>query len=296
MYKQLQDYIMDNKIILRIVIVALVALIIIIQLSGNRSFLSHSSKHHNFAWERMPTQGKYVLNIERFDREVALVQLNPAQFAMIYKRRNLYIPAIEKALKQAWLPDDLKYIPIIESALRENAVSSAGAVGVRQFMPDTARRYGLIVNDFVDERYDVHKSTDAAIHYFQDLYKKFSNWTLAAAAYNRGENGLQRSMESQFADNYYDLWLNNETARYVFRLLATKYVRENKYTFFDRTMLGTMYTAPTTTEINVRAIENIAERAHNNGYSYYEIKRLNPWITKNTLPEGRRDITVFPKK
>lgn len=185
----------------------------------------------------MPTDGKYVLNIERFDRELALLQLNAAQFVMIYKRWNLIIPTIEKELKKAGLPDDLKYIPVIESALRENVSSSAGAAGIRQFMPGTAKKYGLLVNEFVDERFDVTKSTAAAIRYFKDLSKQFSKRTLAAAAYNRGENGLQKSLESQYNNNFYDLWLNNETSRYVFRLLTMKYVREHKYSFFDRDVL-----------------------------------------------------------
>lgn len=182
----------------------------------------------------MSTEGKYALNIERFDREVALIQLNAAQFVMIYKRWNLIIPTIEKELKKAGLPDDLKYIPVIESALRESVTSSAGAAGIWQFMPATAQRYGLVVNEFVDERMDVTKSTAAAIRYFKDLYKKFDNRTLAAAAYNRGENGLQTSMNNQFSSGYYDLWLNTETSRYVFRLLATKYIREHTYQFFDK--------------------------------------------------------------
>lgn len=123
----------------------------------------------NFAGETMPIDGKYALNIERFDREVALLEINEAQFIMIYKRRNLIMPTIEKALKKADLPDDFKYIPVIESALRENVVSSAGAAGLRQLMPGTAQKYGLLVNEFVDERYDVAKSTAAAVSHLKEL-------------------------------------------------------------------------------------------------------------------------------
>ena len=173
------------------------------------------------------------MNIERFDREIALLQISDAQFVMIYKRWNLIIPAIEKALKKAGLPDDLKYIPVIESALRESIYSSAGAAGIRQFMPGTAQRYGLTINEFIDERMDVNKSTAAAIRYFQELSSQFSNRTLAAAAYNRGENGLQKSLGTQFTNNFYDLWINSETSRYIFRLLTHKYIREHKYDFFD---------------------------------------------------------------
>ena len=191
----------------------------------------------DFAGEVMPTAGKYQLNVERFDREVALLEINPAQFIMIYKRWNLIMPTIEKELKNTGLPDDLKYIPVIESALRDNVVSSAGAAGLWQLMPGTAQRYGLLVNSGVDERYDVTKSTAAAINYLKTLSSLFHQWTLVAAAYNRGENGLQNTLESQYSSNYYDLWLNTETSRYVFRLLAMKYVREHKYMFFARATL-----------------------------------------------------------
>lgn len=247
----------------------------------------------SFAGEVMPTAGKYQLNVERFDREVALLEINEAQFIMIYKRWNLIIPMIEKELKNAGLPDDLKYIPVIESALRENVSSSAGAAGIRQFMPDTAKKYGLVVNEFVDERFDVAKSTAAAIRYFQDLGKQFDKRTLAAAAYNRGENGLAKSLASQYTNNYYDLWLNTETSRYVFRLLAMKYVREHKYDFFDHNSLGTMYETFVTKDMSVKQIDDLADRARKNNFGYYEVKKLNPWILKNSLPEGKRNIKVF---
>jgi membrane-bound lytic murein transglycosylase D len=218
----------------------------------------------NFAGEAMPTEGRYALNVERFDREVALLEINEAQFIMIYKRWNLIIPMIEKELKKADLPDDFKYIPVIESALRENVVSSAGAAGLRQLMPGTAQKYGLIVNEFVDERYDVAKSTAAALSHLKELGKMFTKWTLVAAAYNRGENGLQSSLETQFTNNFYDLRLNNETSRYVFRLLAMKYVWEHRYSFFDRDALGEMYSPLVTKSISVKQVDDLADRARRN--------------------------------
>ncbi len=171
---------------------------------------------------------------------------------------------IEKSLKKAGLPDDLKYIPVIESALRDNVSSSAGAAGLWQFMPDTAKRYGLVVNEFVDERFDVAKSTAAAMLYFKDLGKQFDKRTLVAAAYNRGENGLQKSLESQYTNNFYDLRLNNETSRYVFRLLSMKYVWENKYSFFESETLGDMYSPFATKYMSVKKIDDIADRARKN--------------------------------
>lgn len=215
---------------------------------------------------------------------------------MIYKRWNLVIPMIEKELKKAGLPDDLKYIPVIESALRDNVVSSAGAAGIRQFMPATAKAYGLIVNDAIDERFDVEKSTAAAMKHLKSLSLQFTQRALVAAAYNRGGNGLQKSLEMQYSNNYYDLRLNNETSRYVFRLLAMKYVREHKYNFFDHDSLGSMYTPLLTKSLNVKNITDIADRARKNNLGYYEIKKLNPRILTNTLPEGKWDIEIFSQK
>lgn len=247
----------------------------------------------SFAGEVMPTQGKYQTNIERFDRELALIEINEAQFIMIYKRWNLIIPTIEKQLKEAGLPDDLKYIPVIESALRDNVVSSAGAVGLRQLMPATAQRYGLIVTTGVDERYDITKSTIAAISHLQWVYSIFKNRTLTAAAYNRGANGLQKSIDAQYSDNYYDLWLNNETSRYVFRILAMKYLREHKYDFFDRKILGDKYSSLSTKTLSVKNIVDIPDRAIKNKVSYYAVRKLNPWIMSSSLPEGKWDIKVL---
>lgn len=206
------------------------------------------------------------------------------------------MPKIEKALKNADLPDDLKYIPVIESALRENVTSSAGAAGIRQFMPWTAKKYGLIVNEYVDERFDVEKSTAAAILHFKELSKQFDKRTLVAAAYNRGENGLQTSINNQFTNNYYDLRLNSETSRYVFRILATKYVRENRYRFFDSDTLGDRYEPFVTTSKSVKQVENLTDRARQNKVGYYELRKLNPRILKNSLPEGKRDIKIFIQK
>ena len=163
-------------------------------------------------------------------------------------------------------------------------------------MPATARSKGLLVSEFVDERFDVTKSTVAAITYLSELYKKFNNWTLVAAAYNRGENGLQRSLESQYSNNYYDLRLNNETSRYVFRLLSTKYVREHKYTFFGRDTLGAMYTPLVSKTMSVQQLPDIADRAKQNNLGYYEVKKVNPWILKNSLPEGEREIQIIQEK
>ena len=294
MREQIKAYYADKKIFWRIVAIAIVVLFIVFQVSGHKDWVDIAASNKiSFAGEEMPTAGRYQLNVERFDREVALLEINAAQFIMIYKRWNLIMPTIEKQLKKAGLPDDLKYIPVIESALRDNVSSSAGAAGLWQFMPDTARSKWLIVDDMVDERFDVAKSTAAATIHLKNLYSKFHNRTLVAAAYNRGTNWLQRSIDAQYSNNFYDLWLNNETSRYVFRLVSMKYVREHRYQLFDHKTLGSMYTPFATKKISAKNIEDLAARAKKNNFSYYEIKKLNPWIKWNTLPEGKRNIEVF---
>ena len=294
MREQIQKQYADKKIFWKIVIVIIFLLIIIFQVSGNKRPVNIAMNSElSFAGEVMPIQGKYQMNIERFDREVALLEVNEAQFIMIYKRWNLIVPMIEKALKKAGLPDDFKYIPIIESALRDNVVSSAGAAGLRQLMPWTAQKYGLVISSGVDERYDVVKSTAAAISHLKELSSVFNKEALVAAAYNRGQNGLQKSLESQYSNNFYDLWLNNETSRYVFRLLAMKYVREHKYDFFDREILWDMYRPFVTKFVSEKNIPDIADRARKNNVSYYEVKKLNPWMVSNSLPEGKWNIELF---
>lgn len=160
-------------------------------------------------------------------------------------------------------------------------------------MPDTARRYGLIVDQFVDQRLDFEKSTQAAVRYLQDLYKDLGSWTLVAAAYNRGENGLVRDLARQGVDSYFDAYLNSETSRYVFRIVALKYVLENKYNYFGADVLGVQYNLPDTKTIRVGQIDNIAVWAKERGYTYLQIRQLNPWIIGNQLPDGAWEIKVF---
>jgi hypothetical protein len=187
----------------------------------------------------------------------------------------------------------LKYIAIIESALRDNIVSSAGAWWIWQFMPWTAKKYWLKINNFVDERFDFEKSTIAATKYFKDLYKEFWDWNLVAAAYNRWENWLQRDIQSESTSWYYDLRLNSETSRYVFRILATKYLMQNIYDNFARKDLWAIYPSIKTKIIKIEKTDDLSSRAKNNWHSYYAVKRLNPRIIWNSLWTGSREIKVF---
>ena len=173
----------------------------------------------NFAGEATPLKISDVK--ERLDREL-IVNINlHASTILAIKRANRAFPVIEPILKKNGIPDDFKYLAVIESGL-VNAVSSAGARGVWQFMPETAKERGMEVNDIVDERYNLEKSTEGACSYLLRAKEKFGTWTLAAASYNGGMGGVNKQMDIQKESNYYDLLLTEETSRYVFRILALK--------------------------------------------------------------------------
>ena len=249
----------------------------------------------SFAGEKVPlTRGNGDIK-ERFDKEFLQASNNLYQFYLYVKRYPLYIPYIEEELQIAWIPNDFKYMAIAESALRNDVVSSAWAAGIWQFMPETAKRYWLEVNELVDERYHFEKATRAAMIYLWDLYEQFDNGALVAAAYNRGENGLRRDMESQWVDNYYDLYLNQETSRYVFRIIAIKYVIES---YFERKdiinkLIWWVYKKSDTTTILVSSIDDLATWSKRNGYNYKNIKNLNKWIVGESLPDGNWEITIL---
>lgn len=248
-----------------------------------------------FAWVKVPFDDEDYYNKERFDKEFLLTSNNLYQFYLYVKRYPLYIPEIETKMLDAGIHNDMKYLPIAESALRDDVVSSAGAWWIWQFMPDTGRRYGLIVDEYVDERYHFEKSTDAAIEYLTDLYNIFEDWALVAAAYNRWENWLQRDMVSQNVDNYYDLYLNEETSRYVFRILAIKYVMHSyfeKKAIIDK-VIGWTQEKPNTELVAVWKIDNLSQWASENWYNYKDVKILNRWIVGESLPDGVWEIKVL---
>lgn len=249
----------------------------------------------SLAWEVVPFDKTHHFNIERFDRELAVNALNEAQMMMIWKRIPLFKPFIDQKLKEAWLPTDLFYLAIAESALRETAVSTASAAGIWQFIPSTAKGYKLRVDDVIDERYHLWKATDAAIEYLKKAYEKFGNWALAMAAYNRGSNGISSDMAYQYQNSYYDLYLNNETYRYVFRILAMKEIFEHIDQYFDISKWGAQYYPPETETVKLGKTDNLAARAAAQGYTYLEIRVLNPRIRANKLPEGSWDVLVYKR-
>lgn len=259
---------------------------------------SYPDERVAFSTELLPLDwANWYYNKQRFDKEFLQSSNNLYQFYLYVKRYPLYIPYIKERLSEANIPNDFIYMPIAESALRNDVVSSAWAAGIWQFMPETAKRFGLRVDEDIDERYHFEKSTDAAILYIWELYKKFENWTLVAAAYNRWENWLARDMKSQWIDNYYDLYLNQETSRYVFRIMAIKYVMQSYFErkdIIDRLIWWT-YEKPIVETVRVGKVGDLTAWAKENNYNYRDIKILNRWIVWDSLPEGEWDVSVLSK-
>jgi len=235
----------------------------------------------SFAGESVPIKKPDVK--ERIDRELLVNTYWQSNGLLFFKRANKYFPTMEPILKEYGIPDDFKYLALIESGL-QNITSPAGARGFWQLMPKTAREYSLEVNDNVDERYNLEKSTIAACKYLLEAKAKFGNWTLAAAAYNAGKRGIEKKIQQQQVVNYYDLLLIEETARYLPRIVAIKEILKNPYKYgfvFDKSDL---YTKEKTKTILVdTAITNLASFAKKQDINYKLLKIQNPWLRENKL-------------
>jgi membrane-bound lytic murein transglycosylase D len=245
-----------------------------------------------FCGEHVPLDVQEVR--ERFEKELLLTLWDKPQVILWLKRSRRYLPYIEEMLQKNDMPDDLKYVAVAESALRPHASSHKGALGFWQFIRYTGQQYGLVINSRIDERRNLFASTEAAIRYFQDLHKIFGSWTLAAAAYNMGENGLADEIQEQGAADYYYLYLPLETQRYIFRILSIKliFADPEKYGFhlsdkdyyppleFDRIQLNCRQDA------HLRVIAQAA-KTH-----FKIIKDLNPEIRGYSLPRGEHTILI----
>ncbi|MFN8275496.1 MAG: lytic transglycosylase domain-containing protein [Flavobacteriaceae bacterium] len=235
----------------------------------------------DFAGEEAPLQIADVR--ERLDRELLINANLDATTLLIIKRANRVFPIIEPILQKYNVPDDFKYLAVIESGL-VNAVSPAGARGVWQFMPSTAREMGMEVNDLVDERYHLEKSTEAACKYLLDAKAKFGNWTLAAASYNGGMTGVTKQIEMQKVTNYYDLLLNDETSRYVFRILALKEIMKEPAKFGFTFNEQDLYKSLPSKKISIdSSITDLATFAKDQGINYKILKIHNPWLRDKKL-------------
>ena len=231
---------------------------------------------------------------ERLEKELLLTIWDRPQVVLWFKRSTRYMPIIEEMLNENNMPDDLKYVAIIESALRPHAGSRKGAIGFWQFLRSTGQKYGLRINGDIDDRRNIFASTQAAINYFKDLYAMLGSWTLAAAAYNMGEIGLQSEMVSQKSEDYYRLYLPLETQRYVFRIIAAKLILTNPERFgfgfndqdlypqlaFDRIQIECFQDTP---------IQIVAQAAK----TYFKaIKDLNPEIRGHFLTAGTHSLLI----
>lgn len=241
-----------------------------------------------FAGEAVPIE-RYDVK-ESLDRELLVNTYWQSQTLLFIKRAHRYFPIMEPILKEYGIPDDLKYLAVIESGLVPAAKSPAGAVGLWQFMKATGREYGLQVNSEVDERYHTEKATIAACKYLKKMNDHYKSWALSAAAYNAGRTGVNRQLSRQKADSYYDLVLGEETGRYVYRIIALKEILNDpeKYGFHVDEQDLYQQVDYTTVEIK-KGIPNIADYAHEYNTTYKQLKNLNPWLRENVLTNSSKN-------
>lgn len=221
---------------------------------------------------------------ERAEREFYLLLQQPGQIVLYIKRGGRLFPQFEKIISDMGMPDDLKYLSVAESALYIS-ISDKGALGLWQLMPETAQKLGLQVDDNIDERMNTEKSTRAALKYLKDGYNQFGSWAMAAAGYNMGYSNLAKSSSIQSSEKYFDLYLNSETSRFLFRIALIKefMVNADKYGFVTSKI--EKYKPDEFTVVQCReAVEDLNSWAKSNKTTYKDLKLLNPWIKKNFLP------------
>lgn len=226
---------------------------------------------------------------ERFDRELLSFSYWHSQVFLIIKRANKFFPIIEPILKENGVPEDFKYLALIESNLDQRALSPAKAAGIWQLLPTTAKEYGLIVNDDIDERYNVEKSTKAACEFLKRSYEKTGSWVTAAAAYNTGLARVMKQIEVQKTKNYFEMLFGEETNRYVFRIILAKFVLENpkKLGFFLNK--EDLYYPMEAEIVKVdSSISNLTDFAIEKGINYQLLKDANPWLRTNKIINNER--------
>lgn len=240
----------------------------------------------DFAGEQVPLELQDVR--EKFDRELLVNTYWQSNTLLCIKRAHRWFPVIEPILSANQIPDDFKYLALIESAYTQ-AVSPAGAVGFWQFIDPTARNYGLEINDEVDERYHIEKSTQAACNYLNEAYKKYGSWSLAAASYNMGMAGPSKQIDRQGQSTYWNLLLNEETGRYVYRIVAMKHIINNadQYGFVIRP--ADLYEPLKFKTVTVNyPIDDLAMFAKEHSITYKDLKIYNPWLRENFLKNKNR--------
>jgi len=249
-----------------------------------------------FAGEEVPLDVYWVR--EALDRELIVNCYQHSKTLRIFKLSARLFPTIEKILKEEGVPDDFKYLAVAESGL-ENVTSPAAAGGYWQFIPATAKTYGLEITGDVDERCNIEKATRAACKYLKKCKNQFGSWTLAAAAYNRGEGGIAAALSDQKCDNYWDLWLNSETSRYVFRIMSFKLMFEHPQSYGVEICPAEMYQPVNCKQVEVNSfVYDWKDFAAQYGVTYRELRNLNPWIknSKLTVTPGKTYMVSIPVK
>jgi len=236
---------------------------------------------------------------ERFDREMMTMMYLHSSTLLLLKRANRYFPIIEPILKENNIPDDFKYLACIESGLNPRAISSAKAIGMWQFMSETAMQFGLEVNEEVDERYHVQKETAAACRYLRDAYNRYGDWSTAAASYNAGTYRISKELDRQGETKSFNLWLVEETARYVFRILACKEFMSHPQHYGYSIKKDQLYMPLICKDTVVTGkVSNWVTFAKEQGISFYDLKNNNSWIRSDSLVnvDGKAYPVAIPQK
>jgi len=236
----------------------------------------------SFCGERVPLEIAEVR--ERAEREFYLLLQQPGQIILYLKRSGKYFPIFDSIIKENNMPDDLKFLSVAESALYMSR-SAKDAVGLWQFIPATAKSMGLIVNDDVDERRNPEKSTLAALKYLKSGFDAHKSWFLAAAGYNMGHENLGKHLDYQSKNNVFDLFMNEETSRYILRIVMIKEFMEHSERYGFKLSKEDFYKPDKMKIVQVSIIENLAKWAEENGTTYKYVRLLNPWILNKYLPK-----------
>jgi hypothetical protein len=250
----------------------------------------------NFSEEPLPLDLPDIR--ERMDRELLVNTYWQSNSLLLFKRAHKYFPIIEPILEQYGIPDDFKYLAVIESGL-QNVTSPAGAKGFWQIMKSTGKEYGMEINSNVDERYHLKLSTHLACQYFLKAKEKFGSWTLAAASYNAGISGIASELNRQSVSNYYDMLLGQETGRYVFRIVALKEIMKHPLNYGFNFKKEDLYSYAPTYEVEVdTAVSDFVEFSKNFGLNYKQLKLHNPWLRDDFLNNKSRKkyLIELPKK
>lgn len=258
--------------------------------SGSQSFIAYLSSLRlpdklEFCGETVPLENPIIR--ERAEREFYINLQQPGLLILYLKRTTRFFPIFDSIFRRYSIPEDMKYLALAESGL-QNVRSPKEALGIWQFIPSTAREYGLIVNDSIDERLNIYKSTDAACRYLRKAYEKFGSWSLAASAYNMGFANLSDNISFQGVNNYFELFLNEETSRYIFRIVILKEILQNWRKYGFELNYDDFYPPFEVKQVVWKhSIPDLSVWSRSQGTNYFMVKLLNPWILKRSLPKPK---------